>query len=224
MAEQGQKATESRKGEIGFLAGRELLSTFAPFFVASSIEALWHDGVLPAMWAGTDEFFSGQALSYEPSNYAKLQITQDAASVAKYDKVWDDLSPAQQKYIEFTTPEIKSLEKKIEAEKSPSEEINRKEQIDAGKNVRRMLPRETQMLLRSSGVRIKGVPRRVGNYWLNNERYEDLQDQIAQDTEMLLSKIDIDRIPIKDRQVALEKIVDKAREIARKKVIVETYK
>ena len=172
VAKTGGKITETKVGQIAYLIGRETISKFAPFFVQSAIEASWYDGWPIGLWAGAEEFFSGQALSYEPSTYSKLQMVQDIGAVQQYDILWDDLSPKQQQKIRKMIPEIDDLEEKLARERLPLEEIDLREQNKTADKIMRSLPEDVQKELNEYGVRVSGLSRRIGeNFRLNDNRY-----------------------------------------------------
>ena len=189
VAKAGETITEPKSGRIAFLVGRETLTKFAPFFVQSALEAAWHDGWPLALAAGTDEFFSGQALSYKPSTYAKMQMVQDISAVTQYDKLWDDLSPIQQQRLRKDVPEINALEERLSRERLPLEEIDLREQNRVAERIYRGLPSEMRKALKDVGVRVSGLSRRLGtDFWLNDARYKAYENLAAQEIEDRLSK------------------------------------
>jgi hypothetical protein len=199
VAKAGEKITEPgpnlplvgmTPGELGFFFTRDLLARpFVPFFVQGSLEAGWNDGWPLALWAGGEEFFSGTTLSYEPSNYSKAQMLQDQVAVAKHDKLWEDLSPRQQEKLRREVPEINEFEEKASFERLPSEEVSLSEQNKAAKKITRAMPQNVRDELDAVQVRIPGLSRSWGDFWLNDKRYEEYQKETSEEIEKRLSRL-----------------------------------
>ncbi|MHC4605113.1 MAG: hypothetical protein ACYS6W_17495, partial [Planctomycetota bacterium] len=182
VAKAGEKITEPKVGEMSYFITRDLLvRPFVPFFVQGTIEAAWNDGVPIGLWAGAEEFFSGTTLSYEPSNYAKAQLLQDQTAVAKYDKLWEDLTPRQQEIIRKEVPELHDYEEKAAFERLPSEEISLTEQNRARKQVKKLLEPDIKTLIDKAQITLTAPSRTLGEFWLNDKRYEAYQQYYAEE-------------------------------------------
>lgn len=228
IVEKLEGTTESEAGKISFIIGKEIFDTFAPFFVNSFFEAAWNDGLNVGIVAGTDEFFSGQTLSYAPSDFAEMQILQDTVATDKYDRLWDDLSPNQQEVLMRQYPAIKELEIKADEEKLPPEEINLKEQNEAAEKVTKLLPDDIQNVLKDSNVRVSGLSRRIGKFWLNNDRYELYQIYSAEEIQKQLKTVSANKRwanydSLKKKQYINDRI-DKAKERARNRLLLDIRK
>ena len=118
--------------------------------------ASWNDGWPIGLWAGAEEFFSGSTLSYEPSDYTKMQLLQDQAAVCQYDKLWEDLSPTQQQRLRRAVPEIDEYEEKAAFGRLPAEEISLSEQNKTAARITKALPRPVRDELDIAHVRVTG--------------------------------------------------------------------
>ena len=225
VAKVGEKVTEPEAGRIASLIAREVYLKFAPFFAQSVIEASWHDGWPVGLAAGTDEFFSGQSLSYEPSIYAKVQMLQDISAVAKYDTLWDDLSPSKQKRLRKEVDEINVLEEQLAREKLPLEEIDLREQNKVAERIRKSLPKEIRDELAPLGRRIiPGLSRRIGtDYWLNDKRYAQYEklatSHIEKRLKRLFANIKWTGLDISQKEKAVRRIINEAKETARAELL-----
>jgi hypothetical protein len=175
---------------IKFHIGKEAYERFAPFFIAGAIEAGRNDGIPIGALAGIQEFFSGQALSYEPSTRSKLQITQDIAAINLHNKLWDDLTPRQQNRIYNQVPRMEELELQISKERGDL----RPEQLDLSKSnrvARRItsaMPEDVRKELRATGVQIPGLGRTISKFYLNDARYATYQQYATQEIQKELTR------------------------------------
>jgi len=224
VARAGEKITETKIGQTAYLITREIAEKFTPFFLQAAVEASWHDGWPLGLAAGTDEFFSGQTLSYKPSTFAKLQMTQDISATAKYDKLWEDLSANRQKYLRDTIPEINELEELLAREKLPLEEIDLREQNKVAERIRRSLPDDIRKKLAPLGYRIiPGLSRSIGDFWLNDERYAKYEKlstvRIEKRLRLLFSLKNWDKVDVNRREELVKKEINKAKAEARARIV-----
>lgn len=188
IADWHEKFMESEKTEVAFFISKEVYDRFMPFFIQSAAEAAWFDGWPQALGAGTDEFFSGQALTYEPSTSAELQIVQDVAATQEFDQLWDDLTPSQQAQLHSQIPEMERLEMKKASEKLPPEEISLAKQNRAAKRIFKAMPDAVKKEMNAVGVRISAPSRKIGKFFLNEDRYKAYEDMVRQEVETSLSR------------------------------------
>jgi hypothetical protein len=214
--------------KIGYLVGKEAYDTFVPFFLRAFIEATYYDGVGVGIAAGTTEFFSGQTVSYEPTIYTQMQIKQDATAMMTFGKVWDDLSPSQQNKLRRVTPAIIDLERQVEdeqARRGPAEEISLDEQNRAATVVQSALSKSNQDVLKHLKLRIPGFSRKLGEFWLNDRRYETYQvyatEEIDQVIERAITAKAWAATPEVRRKDIVEKQIDFAKQRAREKLMRE---
>jgi len=224
VARAGEKVTEPKAGRIAYLIARETAQKFTPFFVQSAVEASWQDGWPLGLAAGADEFFSGQALSYKPSTFAKLQMVQDISATVQYDILWDDLSPSQQKQLRKIVPEINAFEELLAREKLPIGEIDLREQNKVAERIRRSLPKDIREKLAPLGYRIiPGLSRRLGDFWLNDERYAKYEKLTSLHIERRLHSLFARRnwmnLDISQQEDAVRKEINKAKAEARKELL-----
>ena len=188
FADWHEKQMESKEAEVGFFISKEVYDRYMPFFIQSTLEAAWFDGWPQALGAGTDEFFSGQALTYEPSTNSELQILQDISATQEHDKLWDDLTPRQQEKLYDHIPEMEQLEMKKASEKLPPEEISLAKQNRAAKRIFRAMPADVKKELNATGVKISAPARKIGDFFLNDSRYMAYEEYSRQEIERSLSK------------------------------------
>ncbi|HUV45537.1 MAG TPA: hypothetical protein VMW45_00500 [Dehalococcoidia bacterium] len=220
---EGQMEDEGK--EVGFFISKEVYDRYMPFFIQSTLEAAWFDGWPQALGAGTDEFFSGQALTYEPSTASELQIVQDIAATQEYDKVWDELTPRQQEKLYRQIPEMEELEMKKASEKLPPEEISLTRQNRAAKRIFRAMPDEVKKEMNAVGAKISAPGRKVGKFFLNENRYTAYEEYSRQEIEKQLSKtISSGRYTRMDKVKRMQKLKDditEAKADARKRLLRE---
>ena len=216
---------EDKGKEVGFFIGKEVYDRYMPFFIQGSLEAAWNDGWPQALGAGTDEFFSGQALSYKPSTNSELQMVQDIAATQEYDKVWDELTPKQQEKLYKQVPEMGELEMKKSAEKLPPEEISLTKQNRAAKRIFRAMPDEVKKEMNAIGVKISAPSRKIGKFFLNESRYTAYEEYTRQEIEKQLSKkINTGRYKKMDRAKRMKELkedISDAKADARKRLLKE---
>ena len=190
MAKAGEKITEPKIGQKGYLITKEVYEKAVPFFIQAFFEASWHDGWPVGLAAGVDEFFSGQTLSYKPSTHAKMQMIQDISAMAEHDMLLDDLEANDQKKLRILVPEINELEEQSARERLPLERIELTEQNKVAERIRRSLPEDIRQELEPMGYRIiPGLSRRLGKFWLNDERYEKYEKLSGIEIEKGLRKL-----------------------------------
>lgn len=188
IADWHEKMMQSEQKEIAFFVSKEVYERYMPFFVQSTVEAAWFDGWPQALGAGTDEFFSGQALTYEPSTNSELQITQDIAATQEFNKLWDDLTPREQERLERMIPEMERLEIKKASEKLPPEEISLTKQNRAAKRIFKAMPDNVRKEMNDVGLKISAPARKIGRFFLNEERYKAYEEFTRQEIEASLTR------------------------------------
>jgi len=182
---------DNTAAKYAYLGGELIYDSFMPLFLESGISAMRTDGALIGASAMINEFMSGQTLTYEPGVNARMQIRQDVSAAMTYGRVWDDLSPSQQHKLRRLDKEIVKLEKEADEESArwgPPEEISLKEQNEAADRVQRSLSKNAKNALRKSNLRVSGLSRKIGDFWLNNDRYERYQILAADEIEKLIEK------------------------------------
>jgi len=225
FADWHEKQMEDRSKEIPFFISKEVYERYMPFFVQSTLEAAWFDGWPQALGAGTDEFFSGQALTYEPSTNSELQMLQDISATQEHDKLWDDLTPRQQERLYKDIPEMEQLEMKKASEKMPPEEISLVKQNRAARRIFKAMPADVKKELNAAGVKISAPARKIGDFFLNDERYKAYEEYSRQEIEERLSKtistIKWGRMDSVKRMKELKEDITKAKADARDRVLKE---
>ncbi|MFA5158146.1 MAG: hypothetical protein WC451_03120 [Patescibacteria group bacterium] len=197
LAKLGEKMTATEAGKIAFFGGREIVNTFAPFFMEASVEAMYNDGIPIGLLAGTEEFFSGTTLSYKPTKAAELQMLKDSVADLHYNKNWEDLGQREQIQLnrryssEF---EQMGLEARRERAKRTDYEFVGKvveESKEAGQNVYKKLDKNLQKAMKDANVPgdIIGLSRRAGKWSLNDTRYERYQTLTAERLNEILPKL-----------------------------------
>jgi len=214
--------------KYSYLVGKQIYDSFAPLFVVGTIEAGRIDGWPVAIAVGINEFLSGQSVSYEKTAYGKMQIRQDTTAMMTYGKVWDDLAPSQHDKLRKIDSEIEKLEQAADDEQEqwgPPEEINLVEQNRAAENVRRALSEKAQKVLKQSGVPITGLTRKIGDFWLNNTRYEQYQiyatEEIEEETEKVAKRTSWEKKDATKKKEILRDIIDFGKKRARDRVLTE---
>jgi hypothetical protein len=216
---------EDKGKEVPFFIGKEVYDRYMPFFIQGALEAAWNDGWPQALGAGTDEFFSGQALSYKPSTNSELQMVQDIAATQEYDKVWDDLTPKQQEKLYRQVPEMEQLEMKKASEKLPPEEISLTKQNRAAKRIFQAMPDDVKKEMNAVGVKISAPARKVGKFFLNESRYMAYEEYSRQEIEKQLTRtiktIRWTRMDKVKRMKKLKEDITEAKADARKRLLKE---
>jgi hypothetical protein len=228
FADWHEKQMERKESEVAFFISKEVYDRYMPFFIQSSLEAAWFDGWPQALGAGTDEFFSGQALTYEPSTNSELQILQDISATQKHDKLWDDLTPRQQERLYRQIPEMEQLEMKKYSEKLPPEEISLSRQNRAARRIFKSLPDDVKKEMSAVGVKISPPARKIGKFFLNETRYKTYEEYSRQEIEEKLSRtIKTSRFHRMDkikRMKELKEDISKAKAKARERLLKEIRK
>lgn len=229
---QTPKALEdTTAGKGAFLIGAEIYQAFMPFFIRAGVEASVEDGWPLGIMALSEEFLSGQSLTYLPTAYAKMQIRQDTAATMTYGKTWDNLSESQQDRLRRLDKEIEKLEKAAadqRAQWGPVEEISLREQNEAAENVRVSLSKRVKKVLRDTGTRVTGLDRKAGTLWLNDRRYETYQMFTAEEIEKEIEKV-VSRPSWKKKRPEIKteiikEIITFGKETARDRVLIDVEK
>lgn len=215
--------------KVAYLGGRELVRTFLPFFLNAVVEASYNDNWPTGLAAGAAEFFSQTTISYKPSKYTKLQQLRDVVSDMQFDKEWDNLAPLQQEALRMRYKELQQGEEELQLERAKREsdyEYVAKQIVEekkAGKNVYKMLKPELQQALDSHGIAL-GLSRRVGDWYMNDDRYKRYQDLTVKAMNRLkLDRISQSNLPFEQREQMIRMMINIAKKAARTKLVAETY-
>ena len=204
--------------------GKEAYRRMLFMWVQDFVEASANDGWPMGFTAGALSFFGNNTSSYEDTAFTKIAKFKDNIAQTEHGRNWNELNSGQQKRLTRINKQI-LFELKLQAKK----EGVRRDDFDyvgrliedekkAGKKVYKQLKPENQKLLDDAGISL-GLSRKLGDWEIDDERYEQYQNVTAEILDAKLSKLpDISNIPIKRRVTKIELIVQIAKDKAKNKV------
>jgi len=134
-----------------------------------------------------------------------------------YGKEWDSLNDIQQKLLKQDNALLDNLRREAEYERTvfPFLEEIKKEQLVAGMEVEGRLSEPIRKEMARLKIRVGSLPRTFGKWTLNEERYEDYKDYIADNLEKSLA-VTLQSSEWKERSKEEQlAFIEKAIEIAR---------
>ncbi len=175
---------------IGKEAYRRMLFMWAQDF----LEATDNDGWLLGFTAGTLSFFGFNTSSYEDTAFTKIAKFKDAIAQTEHGRDWHDLNSSQQSRLSRVNKQVfaeMELQANIEgARRDDYDYVGRliEDEKKAGKKVYKKLSPTSRKLLDEAGISL-GLSRKIGDWEINDERYEQYQKMTAELLEVKLSKL-----------------------------------
>jgi hypothetical protein len=205
---------------VGKEAYRRMLFMWVQDFIDASVNDGWPLGFT----AGALSFFGFNTASYEDTAFTKVSKFKDNIAQTEHGKNWDELNSAEQRRLERTNKQTLfdlELQANIEgARRDDYDYVGRliEDEKKAGKKVYKKLKPENRKLLDEAGISL-GLSRKIGDWEINDERYEQYQKYTAEILDAKLSKLgDLADIPIKRRVNKIELIVQIAKDKAKNMV------
>ena len=205
---------------IGKEAYRRMLFIWVQDFIQASV----NDGWVMGFTSGTLSFFGFNTASYEDTAFTKVAKFKNNIAQTDYDKDWDKLNAAQQKILTRTHKQMFAdleLQAKIEgARRDDYDFVARliEDEKKAGRKVHKQLQPENQRILKEAGISL-GLSRRIGDWEIDDERYEEYQRLTAKLLDEKLSRLsDISGwadLPISRRIAKIELAVQIAKDKAK---------
>jgi hypothetical protein len=169
---------------------KEVWNRMAPLVIQDTIDALVDDGIPMAVTAGTLSFFGGGAQTYPMWASTQLKFEQEKQAKKYFKKPWDDLNERQQKIIR-AMPDIKKLQLEKQKEKKlqgpPQIDWMLEEQDKVATEIQKQLPKSVQKKMDSLGIKVSAPSRRLGEFYLNDKRYEFYKKEYARQIKLLFS-------------------------------------
>lgn len=162
--------------------------------IADAIRYQGFDGALPA--TSITALFGVSSGTWEPTQWTLLSRAQDNSAFTTFGKAWEDLANFEQRELERDNALLVNLKREAEYEKTvfPFLEKMKEQQDIAGMDTEGRLPDHVKKEMARLLVRIGSLSRTWGSWTLNDERYEEYQDYIAEElTKTLGPRIDDER-------------------------------
>ncbi len=175
---------------VGKEAYRRMLFMWAQDF----LEATDNDGWLLGFTAGTLSFFGFNTASYEDTAFTKIAKFKDAIAQTEHGRDWRDLNSSEQARLSRINKQVFAeleLQANIEgARRDDYDYVGRliEDEKKAGKKVYKKLSSANRKLLDEAGISL-GLSRKIGDWEISDERYEQYQKITAELLEAKLSKL-----------------------------------
>jgi len=183
-----------------------------PTFMNAVYDEAVNNGWAQAIPRGTAEFLSAGTTAYPESVYTELNKFQNKLAQDAYGVDWQDLSFEQNRELS-KNEQLKELKQQKKFETKSAYQIPQK-QIDIGLKIQKGLSSNTQKLLEKYKVKIGQVPKTLGDWELNDKRYEQYQKLIGEEIESGIKTISSEQWKTYNnstKAIYLEKIIQEAR-------------
>lgn len=213
--------------------GKEAWNRLGPLTMQDTVDTLIEEGVPMAI---TAIVLSGAGIgiqTYPETPSVTAAKLKDQISQTHFGKDWEDIGPIQQNVLKLKYKQIRDAEQQIQLERAKQEGDYKYvarmivEEKKAGKNVYKRLNPVMRSTLDQSGITL-GLSRKIGDWQLNDDRYRRYQDLTVKG----FNTINIDKLtkspnwinaPDEEKEKMIKLIVDTVKEVARKKIVEETY-
>lgn len=208
---------------IGKEAYRRMLFMWVQDFIDASINDGWPMGFT----SGALSFFGNNVSSYEDTAFTKLAKFKDNIAQTEHGKNWEELNPNQQRRLSRINKEVLydlELQTQIEGARRDDYDYVSKlieDEKKAGDKVYKKLKPENRKLLDEAGISL-GLSRKIGDWEISDERYEQYQQITAEILDEKLSRLSgmegWSELPVKRRVTKVESAVAAAKDKAKAKV------
>ncbi len=210
--------------------GKEAYRRMLFLWVQDFVEASANDGWPLGFTSGALSFLGNNTASYEDTPSTKLAKFKDNIAQTEHGRNWNELNSNQQKRLSRINKQVffdLELQAKIEGTRRDDYDyVGRliEDEKKAGKKVYKKLKPENRKLLDSVGISL-GLSRKIGDWEINDERYEQYQEFTAEILDAKLSKLSgMENIPIKRKLTKIELAVQISKDKAKGKVRREAKK
>jgi len=173
----GEKLSADPEG-----VAKEAFDRFVPLFIQDLADSIRYEGLKGGSIVGPLALHGVGVATYPLSPASELKRYKNTESQRYFGKNWDDLGSDSQQALYTAEPSITLQEEKVRLERENYSFVAKmiEEQNAASRKVTEALPKGVQEAMKSLYIGIPGMTRRIGNGWfLNNERYERYQDDLA---------------------------------------------
>lgn len=179
----GKIITKTKAGKIAYTQLRQAFNDIAPQFLASMWQSAIDDGWATMLTRGGIEAMSGATWSAPEGAGTTLTKLRNKLAQEQFGKNWDKLGPQDQERITKQNPELDRLEQQRKYEYGLREqpvEI-KPEPIELAENIIKEL--------RILNIPFPNVSRRIGNWYLNDERLEQYKSLAAKNINQRLTAV-----------------------------------
>lgn len=202
--------------QAGALAENIIFKRFFPIVGQDILDAAVYQGAGEAAITTPLVILGLGGGTWTPSKGQELALLQDDMARRKYGKSWGDLGPSAQRLIGNVNREWQELKTAIKYERRATvfgKQLEQRE-VKAGQDVLKKLTPSMRRRMKGYQVPIGRLSRRLGDWRLNEERYERYQSLIAENINNNTPKGKVNR-------KLLENILRSAKRMARNKITVE---
>ena len=192
------KLSPAGAGAVDTLSGETLMGDELSLTATSLEEQLWKR-TAPMVWqdiydaiqyqgfdwqlpvTSISAIFGVGANSWQPSKWELLSREQDTLAMETHGKGWGELSDIQQMLLQVDNQLLANLEREAAYESTvfPFLEEMREQQLRAGYDVERTLPKPVLDEMERLKIRVGMLPRTWGQWTLNNNRYNRYKSLLA---------------------------------------------
>lgn len=204
---------------------REVFERFVPLFIQDVVDAARYEG-LTSMSIITPLALHGiGAMTYPATSGSETARLKETLSKQYFGEGWDKIGPKAQELLKTAEPQIGLMETQAKNERESYKFMARmlEEQQVAGRKVLKQLPQDIQREINIISIEKKGLSRRVSSNWyLNEKRYKQYQEDTAKLLNKLLPKIIhssiYNALPLEAKKLLVEEVIDRAKKAARNRI------
>lgn len=206
---------------------KQIWERTAPMFMQDVVDAIRYQGLDGAgmkVAASALAFFGAGVQTWEQSKWGVLSHEQDGLALETFGEEWDDLGPDEQVMLKREFPGLEQLRREAEYDRKefPLLAELKAEQLEAGVQVQKKLPKKAQEELKRLKVPIGGLSKTLGEWSLNDKRYEEYikstTSQLTRELSRTLNAPAWGKMPDQAKRKYLEGAILRAKTTARAKI------
>jgi hypothetical protein len=183
----GEFLTEQGVPKWAQVLGKQIGEEGTFLWTQDLVDAFNYGGLLDAAVTLPFVWYGEGFMAYPEQSSTTLTKTQNELAQKTYGKNWDELTNEQFKKLE-QSPELEILKRQVTEQKTTGAPPRyEEERINAGLKVQNSLKSETQKVLKEYNISVGQIPRSIGGWELNDEKYIRYQELIKQEIENAIS-------------------------------------
>jgi len=204
--------------------GELLYNNLIPLAAQDIIDAGYYSGFYNALLVAPLVFQGVGGQTYPMTLSKKTTIIKNQIAQSVLGRNWDELGPDVQKILREARPRIKVIEAQARAESTYKYNLNRikEEQEETAARVFNSLPEFVRAELQRNYIVMPGLSRRYGDWFLNDERYEEYINLTSKYLNIILPKLvrnpRYQRLDILSKSAIVQDAISRCKKMAREQI------
>jgi len=207
--------------------GDLLVNNLVPLAAQDIIDAGYYSRFYHSLLVAPLAFHGVGAQTYPISPYKRMQLQKDQISKSTLGKKWNELGPDVQEALREARPQIRRVEIETASERAYKYDLNRMrdEQKASASLIVKSLSKPIQDELERNYVVMPGINRRLGKWFLNDERYEKYVNLTSKYMNRVLPLIiksgEYQRLDVLSKSHILQDVITRCKKEARRQITAE---